>query len=265
MFQNKNNMFFKGLIVILFICLSIGLILYKDYSYKVIGAFRPMIRVAENKIILYRTDSFKEIETDNFIIRYEDIDEEILDLIIDTAEDKYGQIAPLFKYERDEKVLMVVYNNYDSFVETAMLGKGNPPMGAYYGDSIHIANPELWVKGKENLEHSFYYEGPILHELVHLFTDHEGGGNFPIWFTEGISLYFEYMIDGYEWGFELAPEEVDFTMDELTNNFNNLDAYKAYTRSFRLVKAFVDDHGFGKLMTVIDSLGRGVRLDEFIK
>jgi len=41
-------------------------------------------------------------------------------------------------------------------------------------------------------------ENTALHEMVHLFTDDLGKGNFPTWFTEGVSWYFEYKINGYE-------------------------------------------------------------------
>lgn len=105
----------------------------------------------------------------------------------------------------------------------------------------------------------------MLHELVHLFTDHIGNGNFPMWFTEGVSLYFEYMVDGYEWGKGLVFTATDtYTIKELSGNFYNLNQYRAYTQSFRLVKNMVEDNGLGKLIDIIESLGKGHNMDEFI-
>src|SRR5690554_7253947 len=59
-----------------------------------------------------------------------------------------------------------------------MLKKGDPPMGVYYGDSVHSLDPKHWVDSMEELDYKFYNEGPVLHELVHLFTDHSASGNF---------------------------------------------------------------------------------------
>lgn len=239
--------------------------LYGMGSYGMSKGLRPLIRNMGNKIVLYKTRDFKEIETDTFIFRYEDIDGQILELIKDTAENKYKEIKDVFQYEFKDKILIVVYNNADLMMETTMLRKGDPPMGVYYGNSVHILNPELWVKKTDELRCAFCNRGPMLHELVHLFTDHIGNGNFPMWFTEGVSLYFEYMIDDYEWGREVVFTDTDtYTIEELNSKFYSLNQYKAYTRSFRLVKNMVDNYGLDKLIDTITLLGEGHNLDEFI-
>lgn len=254
----------KGIPIVLFTIWLCMTSLYVSNKFGVIGAIRPFIRAVENRIVLYKTRNFSEIETDRFIYRYENIDQETLDLIIQTAEDKYRSIANIFQYELKEKILIVAYKDTDLMMRTTMLNKGDPPMGVYYGDSIHIADPKLWTTESQNLEEIFYKEGPVLHELVHLFTDHVGRGNFPIWFTEGVSLYFEYRIDGYQWGQEIDFSEKDYSIEELNSNFKRLNQYWAYTKSFRLVKGFVDQHGLEKLMEVIRLLGQGHSFDEFL-
>lgn len=224
-----------------------------------------MVRGMENKIVLYKTRNLKETETDTFIFRYEDINRQTLELIKDTAEDKYKEIIDIFQYEFKDKILVIVYDNADLMMETTMLRKGDPPMGVYYGNSVHILNPELWVKMTGELEYAFCNRGPMLHELAHLFTDHIGNGNFPMWFTEGVSLYFEYMVDGYEWGKEVVFTDTDiYTVEELNSNFYSLNQYEAYTQSFRLVKNMVDNYGLDKLIDTITLLGEGHNLDEFI-
>jgi len=191
----RKNTAYKFKMMFIFLLLFIYLITtYAVRTFGTIGTVRPLIRSIENKIVLYKTRNFNEFETDDFIFRYEDIDEETLDLIINTAKDKYIKVTDVFQYELQDKVLIVIYNNTDLMMSTTMLSKGNPPMGVYYGDSIHIANPKLWVDRTDDLDYKFYNEGPMLHELVHLFTDYAGRGNFPMWFTEGVSLYFEYTV-----------------------------------------------------------------------
>lgn len=244
---------------------ALGILLVLFYSiggHKGFYKCRPLIRNIENKIILYKTRNFEETETASFIYRYEDIDGETLELIKATAEDKYRQIKNKFAYGFKDKILLVIYNDLDLMMDTTMVKKGQPPIGVYYGNSIHISNPNIWIEDRDQLEDRFYTEGPILHELAHLFTDHIGSGNFPIWFTEGVSLYFEYIVDNYEWGKDL--EEDIYSLGELNSNFSSLNQYQAYAMSFRLVKNMVDNHGLNKLIDLIALLGKGQSIDNFL-
>lgn len=263
MILERRNKAYKNILVFTLLFTVVSSV-YFFSMFGIIGTVRPIIRSIENRFVLYRTRNFNELETEDFIFRYDDIDKQTLDLIVNTTKDKYRQIIDVFQFDFEDKILVVIYNDTDLMMSTTMLSKGNPPMGVYFGDSIHIANPKFWVDNKEELEHKFYNEGPILHELVHLFTDHVGRGNFPIWFTEGVSLYFEYMIDGYEWGKEVNFLGKDYKIEELNDNFHSLNQYKAYTKSFRLVNGLVESYGLDKLMDIIESLGNGHSIDEFI-
>ena len=264
----KTDKAYTAKVIFIFSLLVIWLIsFYVANSYEILGGLRPLVRGIENKIVLYKTRNFNETETDTFVFRHEDMDNEILELVKNTAEDKYREITKIFQYEFRDKILVVIYNDMDLMMNTTMLRRGEPPMGVYYGDSVHILNPGLRGEGAEaeKTAYEFYNRGPVLHELVHLFTDHIGNGNFPMWFTEGVSLYFEYMVDDYEWGEGVVFTDPNaYTIGELNSNFYGLNQYKAYTQSFRLVRDMVDNHGLNKLMDIIVLLGKGHNIDEFI-
>ncbi|AKL97337.1 peptidase MA superfamily [Clostridium aceticum] len=243
--------------------LMMGFVFYHGQQNNLVTAFRPMVRDVENRIVSYRTRSYDFVTTDHFIIRYDDgIDEEIIDLVTMTAEDKYGSVVEAFQYKPQEKIMILLYDDIGAFMDITMQGKGTPPMGVYYGNTIHLLNPRQWVRSDEDMTRAFYSEGPLLHELVHLFTDHVGKGNFPIWFTEGVSLYFEYKVDGYEWGKEVT--EIDYTIEMLRDEFYQLDEYLAYTQSFRIVRNFVENYGEEALIEIIESLGEGKSLQSFM-
>ncbi|AOY75336.1 peptidase MA family metallohydrolase [Clostridium formicaceticum] len=260
--EKKKNLSIKFLVFCIAL-LGIGFLSYLQQQNNITTAFRPMLRNVENKVISYRTRSYDFITTDHFIIRYDDgIHQEVVDLVAMTAEDKYAEVIKAFEYKLEEKVMIVLYDDVEALMNITMLGRGIPPMGVYYGNSIHLLNPSHWIKDDEDMEATFYFEGPLLHELVHLFTDHVGKGNFPVWFTEGVSLYFEYRVDGYEWGKEVV--ELDYTIEMLRDEFYALDEYLAYTQSFRIVRNFVENHGEEALIEVIKSLGEGKHLQNFI-
>ncbi|SNS53393.1 hypothetical protein SAMN05446037_101272 [Anaerovirgula multivorans] len=249
-----------GVIVAVIVFFSYGI-----QTYNLAIAFRPIIRNVENKIVDYRTHRYRSVVTNHFIIRYDEgISEDVVAMVAKTAEDKYRHTVEIFEYDPQEKILLVLYDDPEALMRTTMLKKGSPPMGVYYGNTVHILNPIHWVKEQENLEASFYSEGPLLHELVHLFTDHLAKGNFPLWFTEGVSLYFEYRIDGYEWGKEVVFEAGEYSLEDLTNNFHGLNEYLAYTRSFRIINNFVQERGIDALMEIIKALGEGKNIEEFI-
>jgi len=92
MILEKVNRAYKLSVIFMFLLLFIWIAsTYAVSVSRVIGVVRPTIRSIENRIVLYRTRNFNEVVTDDFIFRYENIDQQTLDLIISTAEDKYGK------------------------------------------------------------------------------------------------------------------------------------------------------------------------------
>ncbi len=228
---------------------------------QIVAAVSPTIRTIENQILVYKIRDYEEIETENFIIKYQGIEAQLVELVAETAEAKYIALKEVYQYEPEGQILLVVHNDAEKMMRTTMLRKGTPPMGVYYADSIHVLDPAQLFE--ENIEALIYSEGPILHELAHLFTDHRARGNYPMWFTEGVSLYLEYAVDGYEWG---RGEEIDgglYNIEALTKSFSQLNQYLAYTQSFRLVRGFVERYGEAELMELLEDLGRGKDLRDY--
>lgn len=237
------------------ISLSIALIFTLLYPQQLMIFVSPLIRAVEKQILLFRIRDYKEFRTESFIIKYNNIDAEMLEMIADTAEDKLEALTEIFCYRPENKVILVIHKDASRMMSVTMLSKGTPPMGVYYADSIHVLDPEQLFK--DNLEESFYSEGPVLHELTHLFIDNIAGGNYPTWFTEGVSLYFEYAVDGYEWGEGVIIDDEAYNISSLSDDFFRLDQYLAYAQSFRLVKGFVDRYGEDELIRLIYNLGEG--------
>ncbi|MBM7615545.1 peptidase MA family metallohydrolase [Alkaliphilus hydrothermalis] len=250
----------KPIMVVLFACILLIGVMGKG---KMIAAVNPAIRYFEHQMVAFQVRNYNQLETDNFIIKYQEVDKEVLDLVAETAEDKFNKVVKLFKYQPNEKILLILYDNPQPMMKITTLRKGTPPMGVYYGDTLHILDPNHWVSDGEELTEIFYKEGPVLHELVHLFVDHLAKGNFPIWFTEGVSLYFEYEVDEYQWGEGIDLSYGEYTLQQLTDSFHELDQYMAYTKSFRLVKSYVEENGLEALIGLVNDLGEGKDIEDY--
>ena len=246
-------------VIILSTVLLVSLSLFNPQQMMIM--VNPVIRVIENQILLYKIRDYKVLESENFIIKYDDIEQEQLQLVEKTAEDKYEALKEFFGFEPDKKIVLAVHNDSNRMMSTTMLRKGTPPMGVYYANSVHILEPSQLFG--DNTEERFYSEGPVLHEIAHLFTDHAAKGNYPMWFTEGVSLYLEYSVDGYVWGQGEIIDAEEYSIDNLTKSFFQLNQYLAYTQSFRLVKDFVDKHGEDELIKLINELGEGKNLKNY--
>ncbi len=251
-FNKKRVLILSVAILLLFALLN---------PLQIITAFSPAMRMLENQVLLFRIRDYEAIESENFIIKYQGIAPQIVTLVAETAEDKYNALKAVYQYEPEGKILLVIHNDAEKMMRTTMLRKGTPPMGVYYADSIHVLDPSQLFE--ENLEALISSEGPILHELAHLFTDHRARGNYPMWFTEGVSLYLEYAVDGYEWGQGEEIDEALYNIETLTKSFSQLNQYLAYTQSFRLVKGLVDRYGEAELMALIEALGKGKDLRDY--
>ncbi|MBN4051149.1 MAG: hypothetical protein COA82_01950 [Alkaliphilus sp.] len=243
-------------LLIVFLCFII-----QSEKHVIVMAMHPIIREMENGIVAFQVRNYSELETENFIIRYGSISKEALEKISYISEEKYLEITKIFGASRKEKIVIVVHDDEESF-NNLFLIRDNPLLGMYYGGALHINGLNL-IEKEWDFDTLWCLENTVLHEMVHLFTDHLGKGNFPAWFTEGVSLYFEYRINGYEWGREVEVPRDEYTISKLQHSFYELNQDIAYTQSFRLVKKFVDKKGVVSLVELISKLGDGEKLEKY--
>lgn len=222
----------------------------------------PLLRGIQHELIIFNTKTFNIRETKNFIIRYETEDKEVIDLVAKAAENKYQEVNEVFNYSPKEKSIIIVYNDPQKLMENSNLNQGKPPMGVYYASTIQIINPRYWISEDQDMEDIFINEGPMVHEYTHLVVDDIAKGNYPLWFTEGLALYQEYLQTGYEWGKDLRYPEKPYSVDKLTKNFGDLDEILAYKRSFQLVKGLAEREGLESLSQLLRELNKGRTFEE---
>ncbi|MCT4618037.1 MAG: hypothetical protein N4A62_01445 [Marinisporobacter sp.] len=248
--NKKINKFILFLVIFL---MTIGI-----FNYKVLKVHGyPLFRKIQHELILYKTKDYKTKETEHFIIRYPMEDEKIIDLVAKASEKHYKEVCDRFNYHPEHKTTVIVYDNPEDLMNNASLKQGKPPMGVYFASTIQILSPRLWIPQGEEIEEIFMNEGPMVHEFTHLLVDDLTRGNYPLWFTEGVALYQEYLQTGYVWGETLSYEEKPYTVEELTDDFHKLDMMLAYKRSFEIVKEMVEREGFDEINQLLKDLGYG--------
>ncbi len=121
----------------------------------------------------------------------------VLDLTeraIDTFTRKYG-------FELERPVRVELYPNHDDFAVRTMAMPGIGLLGVTFGYVVAMDSPS----GREPGD--FHWGTTLWHELAHVFTLESTGHLVPRWYSEGISMYEEWMADP-RWGESVTPEFV---------------------------------------------------------
>lgn len=217
----------------------------------------------EKTRVEYLTQEYLVGYSEHFVYKYTKADKDVINIVKNIAERSYTDLSKTFGYNSNEKITLIIFHDIESMNSTLRLPKNQKSMGLYYSGFISILSPKAWTREKniQKVSDTFSKEGPIVHELTHYFVDKKTKGNYPTWFTEGVSLYFEKKFTGFEWGKGLKYQP--YTIEQLTNNFNELDPDYAYRRSYEIILDYVNKNGEIKLLNIMDRLGEGYSLKDF--
>ena len=224
------------------------------------GGIKPAHAIVEGveKVRLSRlTTGYNVKETENFVIRYYDGDAEVIHRVANQAEGQLALAAEFFGYRPEDKILLTVYHDKDYLQKGFRLPSRGTTLGAYYAGTIGVLSPSVWGEEGDAAEKGLY-----LHELTHLLMADMAKGNYPLWFTEGMALYQEYLHTGFEWGKEYRFEKLPYTVEELTGDFARLDQYLAYKQSLLLVKTLIELEGRDKALVLLEMLGTRTSFDK---
>jgi hypothetical protein len=211
------------------------------------------------------TPGFNIYETENFIIKYTDEDEDIVRDIGRIFEKSRKIEEDHYEYYQKGKTVVFLYKDQESMWEHQQSVKGQAVMGLYNMGIIHVLSPKAYLSRERLKKKDFEVNGPILHEYVHKVLDDRSGGNIELWFTEGLALYEEYAVDGAEWakGFTYGRY---YTSSELRHSFMELDEVQAYRQSYDIVTGLALRYGREKINETLDELKNGSTIEEaFLK
>lgn len=239
--------------VLLFFTNGKGFIEAKMQGYNVLKVFA---HVKSSEL----TPEFNIYETENFIIKYTDKDEDVVRDIGRIFEKSYKVEGLHYGYYPKNKTIVFVYNDQESMWDYQQSVNGQAVMGLYNLGIIHVLSPKAYLNQTQINAKDFEVNGPILHEYVHRVVDDRSGGNVELWLTEGLALYEEYAVDGAEWAEGFSYERY-YTADELRNNFMQLDETQAYKQSYDIIRGLIEQHGRENIISMLDELKKGNTLD----
>jgi len=234
---------------ILFFISDRGFIAAKMQGYK---ALRVFAYVKSSEL----TSEFNIYETENFIIKYTDKDEDIIRDIGRIFEKSYKIEGMNYRYYPTNKIMVFVYGDQESMWDYQRSIKGQAVMGLYNLGVIHILSPKAYLNQNQLIARDFEANGPILHEYVHRVIDDRSGGNVELWFREGLALYEEYAVDGVEWAEGFIYERY-YNSNELRNGFIELDEVQSYRQSYDIARSLVEQYGRERIISLLEKLRRG--------
>lgn len=231
-----------------------GLITAKMQGYKALKVFA---HVKSSEL----TPEFNIYETEHFILKYTDSDEDVIRDIGRIFEKSYKVEGLHYGYYPEGKTIVFVYNDQKSMWDYQQSVRGQAVMGLYNMGIIHVLSPKAYLNQKQIAVRDFEVNGPILHEYVHKVIDDKSGGNMELWLTEGLALYEEYAVDGAEWAEGFIYERY-YTSEELRNGFMELDETQSYRQSYDIVKGLIEQYGRDKTKSLLEELKNGSTLED---
>jgi hypothetical protein len=239
--------------VLFFLTNDRGFIAAKMQGYKALKVFA---HVKSSEL----TPEFNIYETENFIIKYTDKDEDVVRDIGRIFEKSYKVEGINYGYYPKDKTIVFVYNDQQSMWDYQQSIRGQAVMGLYNMGIIHVLSPKGYLNQMQVITKQFEENGPILHEYVHRVIDDKSGGNLELWLTEGLALYEEYAVYGTQWAEGFIYKRY-YSSNELRKGFMDLDETQSYKQSYDIVKGLIEEYGRKDMSSMLNELKKGNTLE----
>lgn len=248
-----------GYVIIFMALLVAGLWVYR-HSFMIM---RFMIG-QETRI---RTASFLQFNTSHYDIKYTEHDREDIEEIANTAEVAYDLVGAFFGSLPVEQITMVVYPDNASLAQSFGWERNEKAMGVYWGGTIRILSPQLYLIKPGEIKEAFLTKGPMVHELTHLWVDNMTRGNYTRWWTEGVAQYVEREATGFTFGNPFANgQEISFyILSDLEKDFDRLEQSVAYWESLKMIDYLIDHYGKASIFQIMSDLGEGKKMSQAIE
>ena len=125
----------------------------------------------------------------------------LLPYVLDLTERAIEAFSKKYDFELERPVRVELYPNHDDFAVRTMAMPGIGLLGVTFGYVVAMDSPSGREPG------GFHWGTTLWHELAHVFTLESTEHLVPRWYSEGISMYEEWMADP-RWGETPTPDFV---------------------------------------------------------
>lgn len=247
----------KGVILLTFVCLFN----WSTFFLKGRLVVQAISQKAVGFVLEKQTEDYQVLASEHFVLKYTKRDQELAPLVLQLAEDYYGQIGELLGLPRPKEApLLVLYPD----LETLRAGMGwgeKSAVGVYWAGSIRLLSPRVWSGADEMV--AFAREGPLAHELTHYYVDLVTKGNYPRWLSEGLAQVVEEKITGFT--LPRVKGKI-YALAELKRLFDQPGKeYLAYGQARDAVNYLWTCYGIDKMTVLLTRLGEGETLKQALK
>ena len=170
-----------------------------------------------------------------------------------------------YEFELKSPVRVEFYPNHDDFAVRTMAMPGIGLLGVTFGYVVAMDSPSGREPG------GFHWGTTLWHELAHVFTLESTDHLVPRWYSEGISMYEEWMAD-VRWGESVGPEYIEavrkselLPIVELDRGFirpkHAGQVAISYMQAGFVCKYIAERWGEGKLVELLRGFGAKVPTD----
>lgn len=248
--------------------LSLLAFLWRSWPQPRAAAYR-LYREQGRERTLGQVAEYKRARSERFELYYTDADQDVTDLVLQTAEEVYDEVVEQLGHRPAGRVPVILYHTRTDLREAFGWGNGESALGVYWHGTIRLLSPDAWLDYKEKSKQARAFQklNPIAHELTHYVLDYLTSGNYPRWFTEGLAQRVERKVTGFLW--IEASSSLDqelYSLGDLRDRFDTLKNQPlAYRQSYLLVEYMVEEYGEEQLTRLIHLLAEGTLFDQAVE
>lgn len=191
-----------------------------------------------------------------------DESELLLPYVRDLTNRAIAEFTRKYGFELQSPVRVEFYPNHDDFAVRTMAMPGIGLLGVTFGYVVAMDSPSGREPG------GFHWGTTLWHELAHVFTLESTDHLVPRWYSEGISMYEEWMAD-VRWGESVGPEYIEAVRKRELLPIMELDrgfirpkhagqVAISYMQAGYVCKFIADRWGEGKLSELLQGFGANV-------
>lgn len=234
-------------------------------------ADRFHVRVSNLRKVLKLLDGYATIETEHFIIRVDNTQDEILGhYMAEYLEEIYPELTKKFGYEPPGRTIFEIYHDgkglsAHQWFSARMVGlPWIQTIGASTGMIVALASPTA-------VEKPYNWARVLKHEYVHILTLQQTGFNIPHWFTEALAVTSEGTPRPGEWNellLERVPKNKLWSLLNLNDGFirpESPDDWQfAYCQSRLYAQYMIEQFGEDIIAELLDAYKRNLPTEKAI-